>query len=236
MTGGTSLSENAGRIVAVGDIHGCIRTLRALLEAIDPHPEDQLVFLGDMIDRGPSSREVIELLLELESRHRCFFIAGNHELMLLEAITTGNPDAWFKGGGMETFESYGGVPPMEFPARHLDLFRRCRPYVESEHFFFAHGGLDPELTLRENLLFHEAETFAWRREHLWTPWLENGDYPWEKTLICGHTPVPEPLVMEKLIAVDTGCVFTWKPGLGRLSAVILPERRTLTVKNIEPCS
>ncbi|TCD48804.1 metallophosphoesterase family protein [Chlorobium sp. N1] len=228
----TTLSEER-RIVAVGDIHGCVRTLEALLRAIEPGPDDQLVFLGDMIDRGPSSRQVVELLLRLERRCSCHFIAGNHELMLLEAIATGNPDAWLRSGGMATVESYDGLLPMEFPPEHLGLLRRCRTHVETEHYLFVHGGIDPELTVAENLRFHEPETFSWRREHLQSPYLEEGGFPWEKTVVCGHTPVPAPLLTENLIALDTGCVFTGRAHLGTLSAIILPERRIINRKNIE---
>ena len=65
----------------IGDIHGCLRPLKRLLAMIAPQPGDEVIFIGDYIDRGPQSREVVEYLLTLKSR--CVFLMGNHERMLL---------------------------------------------------------------------------------------------------------------------------------------------------------
>ncbi|ABB24534.1 metallophosphoesterase family protein [Pelodictyon luteolum] len=233
MQAGSHLTEE-NRIIAIGDVHGCIRTLKGLLHDIGLQPEDQLVFLGDIIDRGPSSMQTVEFVLELRDSFSCHFIAGNHELMLLDALDSGKPDAWIRNGGMETLDSYGGIPPMGFPEPHLDLFRECRPYLETEHWFFAHGGLDPDISIRDGIRLQSPEDFSWQRAHMRREYLERNEYIWEKTLVCGHTPVPAPVMLERLIAIDTGCVHRERPHLGTLSAVILPERRIVQQKNIEP--
>src|SRR4051812_47149584 len=95
------------RTLAIGDIHGCHTALTTLLDYVQPTGEDQLVFLGDYIDRGPSSRQVIETLLELKKSCSTIFLRGNHEEMFLMARK--NPaksHSWQSCGGLETLISY----------------------------------------------------------------------------------------------------------------------------------
>lgn len=73
------------RILAIGDIHGCDTALENLLLQVRPAPADQLVFLGDYIDRGPASRAVVDRLLALYTKCRTVFLRGNHEVMILAA-------------------------------------------------------------------------------------------------------------------------------------------------------
>src|ERR1700730_14881921 len=96
------------REIAIGDIHGCSKALAALLDAIQPGPEDTIVTLGDYIDWGPDSRGVLQQLIELEERCTLVPIRGNHEEMLL-AAREGRSDLgyWLKFGGRETLASYG---------------------------------------------------------------------------------------------------------------------------------
>jgi len=101
---------------AIGDIHGCLEPLDQLLEKIAPRPEDELVFVGDYIDRGPQSREVVDRLLALP--HRCVFLMGNHERMLLDFLAGEEEDIYLENGGRATLASYGGDPD-HIPAAHL---------------------------------------------------------------------------------------------------------------------
>ena len=89
------------RLIAIGDIHGCHTALRGLLAAIAPQPHDTLVLLGDYVDRGPDSRQVIELLVELQQRTNVVALLGNHEEMMLNVLA-GQLDhaVWFKYGGL----------------------------------------------------------------------------------------------------------------------------------------
>ena len=225
-----SLSESR-RIIALGDIHGCLRPLKKLIKQIDPETDDQLVFLGDMIDRGEQSKEVINYLIGLSSRYSCHFIMGNHELMYLDYLENRNIERWLNNGGRATLASYQSVDGWEFPEKHLLFLRNCRFSIETENYFFTHGGLDPELSLKDNLRYYKPEEFCWQRVHLQSSFLERNSYKWEKTLVCAHTTLPLPVNLEKLIAIDTGCVYTEKPHLGWLTAVILPERRMFQVEN-----
>src|SRR6478672_11639404 len=96
------------RTLAIGDIHGCLRALDALLELVRPQPEDLLVTLGDYVDRGPDSPGVLDRLISLKSACRLVPLKGNHDLMMLDALD--NPDAfrdWLSTGGRKTAQSYG---------------------------------------------------------------------------------------------------------------------------------
>jgi len=226
------LTENR-RIIAIGDIHGCLFSLQHLLEKLQLQPLDQLVFLGDYIDRGPRSKEVIGTLIDLHEQYSCFFLMGNHELMFLRYLENRDPVSWFYNGGQATLESYGSSNGLDFPEEHVAFIKNCSFTFETGHYFFAHGGLDPELTVRDNVKYYQPEDFCWQRVHMRTSFLESRSYRWEKTLVCAHTPVPQPVLLDRLIAIDTGCVYHENPLLGKLTAVILPEREIVQTDNLD---
>ena len=222
------------RIIAIGDIHGCIASLRRLIEIIDPEPFDQLVFLGDYIDRGDHSKEVVDYLIELALSYSCHFIMGNHELMFLDHLKGNNSKKWLANGGKTTLHSYHKSPAGYYvPKKHRAFFGKCHLFLETENYFFVHGGLDPELSVKDNLLYYKHEDFCWQRMHMQRNFLESGVYRWEKIVVCAHTAISEPIMLDKLIAIDTGCVYKEDPGLGNLTAVVLPERRFVQTGNVE---
>ena len=97
------------RRFVIGDIHGCAKALRSLIEIIDPRPDDELVFLGDYVDRGPDSRNCVDQLIALKERCRLVTLRGNHEIMLMGVAFGGlNSKAWLASGGLATVSSYGG--------------------------------------------------------------------------------------------------------------------------------
>src|SRR5262249_21551852 len=101
-------SGSGGRVLAVGDIHGCHVALETLLEHLAIAPSDTVVVLGDVINRGPGSRQVIGRLLDLRQRCRLVFVMGNHEEMFLGMLTIdGNRQTWQGFGGLDTLMSYG---------------------------------------------------------------------------------------------------------------------------------
>ena len=235
-------------LIAIGDIHGCARSLDALLDALAPSGADRLVFLGDYVDRGEDSRGVIDRLLDVAEQIPCVFLRGNHEAMMLEGLAAGGYDAagkprprqtiwgridkmfrrdefWLVNGGKATLDSYGTPDGhVDLPPRHLAFLHATRLYHREGGFFFVHAGLDPELTVRENVERGDEDVFLWDRSHL-----EVGVPAWEETIVCGHTPHPEPIDEEHLILIDTGCVYHGRPGMGRLTAVRLPERTFVSV-------
>jgi len=98
------------RTIAIGDIHGCSVALAALLESIDPQPDDTIVPLGDYVDRGIDSKGVIDQLIALGDRCRLVPLLGNHEEMMLGA-REGRSDFqfWMNCGGITCLESYGST-------------------------------------------------------------------------------------------------------------------------------
>lgn len=213
-------------LIAIGDIHGCAKTLDVLLDRLAPASEDHLVFVGDYIDRGPNSKAVIDRMLELRETHTCTFLRGNHEAFMLDYLDNGAFNLWSANGGVSTIRSYtDGRAEVEIPESHVEFVRSTKLYHETSDFLFVHAGLKPQLSVKENLERFGEDVFLWERSHMRT-----NDVAWEKTVVCGHTPQPEPISRDKLIAIDTGCVYHMHPGLGRLTAVYLPERDFVAVK------
>lgn len=106
----------AGRILALGDIHGCNQALVLLLSLVQLTAIDTLVVLGDAIDRGPESRQVIDQLLSVKQTCKLIFLMGNHEQMLRDVLMgQGLFGAWQDVGGRETLHSYGGGGDRKHP-------------------------------------------------------------------------------------------------------------------------
>jgi len=217
-------------LIAIGDIHGCAKSFDALLEEINPSSDDHLLFVGDYIDRGPDSKGVIDRLLDLRDEVECTFLRGNHESLMLGYLDDGAFNLWRVNGGVSTLESYLGTDEseIEIPDHHAEFVRETKLYHETDDYFFVHAGLKPDLTIEENLDQNDEKVFMWEREHLAAEGVA-----WEKTVVCGHTPRPEPIDRERLIMIDTGCVYHMQPGMGRLTAVHLPERDFVSVEYVD---
>jgi serine/threonine protein phosphatase 1 len=132
---------NDGRLIAIGDVHGCVHGLEALLNEINPQPADQVVFLGDVIDQGANSREVLDELISLQQRCQLVVIRGNHEEMLFAARDSVEAlRFWERCGGAATLNSYsfgGGI--QKIPDGHWELMGGCRNFLETERFIFTHA-------------------------------------------------------------------------------------------------
>jgi serine/threonine protein phosphatase 1 len=181
------------REIAIGDIHGCSKALEALIEAIQPGPEDTIVTLGDYIDWGPNSRSVLQQLIELDERCSLVPIRGNHEEMLL-AAREGRSDLayWLKFGGRDTLASYGlGEEPQRVPQEHIRFIHQCRDYFESLRHIFVHAYYEPHLPL------HQQNWNALRWASLPATPLPHCS---GKVAIVGHT------AQESGTILDLGCV------------------------------
>jgi serine/threonine protein phosphatase 1 len=189
-----------GRIIAIGDIHGYWAALSSLLEAIDPTPSDTIVPLGDFIDRGPQSPQVLDELIRLEGRCRLVPILGNHDEMLL-SLYEGAPgfEAWLSFGGAETLAAYGCKTPREVPAEHIAFLRRCVSYLETERHFFVHASYVPDLPLEAQPL----DTLRWSSIRRNLP----GPHRSGKTAVLGHTAQRDGRILDLgyLICLDTCC-------------------------------
>jgi serine/threonine protein phosphatase 1 len=187
-----------GRTIAVGDIHGCAAALEAILDVVQPAAGDTLVTLGDYIDRGPNSRRVLEVLLQLARSCHLVPLKGNHELLMLRAIDVpGNMLFWMQSGGLATLASYGGLS--EIPPEHIDFVRECVDYYETATHLFVHANYDPQLPLEQQ---NEYELF-WQHLNLLLP----PPHCSGKTAIVGHTPQRSGDILDggHLVCIDTYC-------------------------------
>jgi serine/threonine protein phosphatase 1 len=207
-------------LIAIGDVHGCARSLKALLKQLDVQSDDHLVFVGDYIDRGPDSKGVIDHLLELRETVSCTFLRGNHEDLFLGWLDRDEYELFAINGGTTTLESYrDDSGTIVIPDEHTTFIRDTELWYETDDFVFVHAGLNPTMSVAQNLEEADPQVFMWERSHMKTDMLL-----WEKTVVCGHTPVSSPINRERLINIDTGCVFHSNASLGMLTAVRLPER------------
>ncbi|MDY6849825.1 MAG: metallophosphoesterase family protein [Geoalkalibacter sp.] len=196
----TTHDNSTGRLLAVGDIHGCLEKLCTLMERVAPQSDDQVVFLGDYIDRGPDSCGVVDYLLDFAERFpRTVFLKGNHEAMLLDFISGRDHLAFLANGGRSTLESYALRSGDTLPPTHLAFFRALKLYHETREFIFVHAGLRPGRPLSQQ----REEDLLWIREEF----LDN-DYDWGKTVVFGHTPQSKgPLKKPGRLGLDTGAVY-----------------------------
>ena len=202
----------SGRLIAIGDIHGCANTLRVILKDIDPQSEDSFVFLGDYINRGPDSKGVIDQIISLSDKCHVDTILGNHEEMLLGAYQGSKSDYafWCKFGGDQTLASYGVNNAKDIPSQHLLFIAHCKDYLETDDFIFVHAGCDPDLPL------DKIDGAALRWNKLDTK--QTKKHITGKTVVCGHTVQRQIFDMGYICCIDTGC-GVW-PG-GRLTAIDL---------------
>ncbi len=222
------LPENV-RIYAVGDIHGCLVELDALLakiveDAAGFDGERQLVFLGDYVDRGPDSKGVLDRLLALPEGFKPQYIIGNHDRTLLDFLD--NPSLfrdWRDFGGRETLMSYGVVPPRfdndeaytqardalrsVMPQSHLDFLSSLPYSVTIGSYHFVHAGIRPGVALDRQA----PEDLLWIRDEFLLSNVDHG-----VVVVHGHTPMEEPVKQSNRISVDTGAYAT-----GRLTAAVL---------------
>ncbi len=220
-------------IYAIGDIHGMRVELEELLGQLPIGADDQLVFIGDYVDRGPDSKGVVDVLIELRHRHDCVFLIGNHEAMFLsflgwESEWYFGSEAFLQNGGDTTLQSYGYFEKSEnfsLPPDHEKFFRDLVPYCVKGEYVFVHAGLSRDslsLSDVEYALQHEAP-----RDLLWQRSTSELPHSLGATVVYGHTPVPDLQVRWNLpytIGIDTGCVYG-----GKLTAIRLPDETVFQV-------
>jgi serine/threonine protein phosphatase 1 len=229
---------NGMRIYAIGDVHGRVDLLNRAFERIDAtlkaHPIGQSVqvLLGDYIDRGPNSREVIDALIARKKQHPMVCLKGNHENYAVEFLNDPTVlEEWTQFGGIQTLLSYGVMPPTrsdpQSPENVAKAFREALPashrrFLEGlglsftcGDFFFAHAGVRPGIPLSQQ----REHDLLWIREDFL---LHEEDF--EKIIVHGHTPAKEPDVRSNRINIDTGAYAT-----GRLTCLVLQADRTVFI-------
>jgi len=218
-----------GRTVyAIGDVHGCAVLLDRLIKAIEADAATrradsfELLFLGDLVDRGPHSAQVIDRCIELAASDRTTgFLIGNHEEMMLKALD-GSLEAlrfWMRNGGVEAMASYG-VPEHMFAARGDDLLADFAPRIPAAHlrflrkledsiaigdYLFVHAGVRPGVELDRQ----RSGDLRWIRDSFLD---HEGDHG--AMIVHGHTISETVEMRNNRIGVDTGA---YKSGI--LSAI-----------------
>ncbi|RYD46752.1 MAG: serine/threonine protein phosphatase [Sphingomonadales bacterium] len=219
------------RVYAVGDIHGRLDLLEALLQQIDaddatrPPAETTLLFLGDLIDRGPESAQVVERLRRLRATGANIrLLLGNHEEVYLLALS-GDIEAlrfFARIGGKETILSYG-IAPADYdrydypelmaafqasvPESHIDFIRAFEDLIVMGDYAFVHAGVRPESPLDTQV----TKDLRWIRQGF----LDHAD-PLERIIVHGHTIAEEVEWGVHRIGIDTGAYRT-----DRLTALAL---------------
>jgi serine/threonine protein phosphatase 1 len=210
----------SGRLFAIGDIHGCPDELGVMLNAIKPVSGDTVVFVGDYVDRGPSARDVIDLLMEQEraSGAEFVFLKGNHEDMMCSFL--GMPgsygESFLFNGGAATLDSYGvtekDLPEAigHIPDPHLAFVRRLATSYLRPPYLFVHAGVVPARELEEQ----RTEDMLWiRQEFIFAP------HRLDATVVFGHTPMRAVMVdLPYKLGIDTGLVYG-----GKLTCIELNE-------------
>ncbi len=206
----------SNRLIAIGDIHGCKIALDALLDVIQPGPDDIVVTLGDYVDRGPDSRGVVDTLVELGAKTRLVGILGNHEEMMLDVILHGAPHhEWLRFGGVDTLESYGFDGDLDIlPPEHQEFFDSLGDYFVHEDYFFTHAAYDAHIPLEHQ----PTEMLRWYHLTEGVP----GPHHSGKIAVVGHTANKDGEILDAghIICLDTYCY-----GGGWLTAMDLNTRQ-----------
>lgn len=220
-------------VFAFGDVHGCADLLDVLLGAISARtagdsPPPLFIFLGDYVDRGPASRQVIDMLLAVRTQYPdARFLCGNHEEAMLRFLVDFDDGlAWTSFGGRETLRSYGVEPPRQdtdidawrqaqeafkaaIPEEHLRFLWGLEDRVEVGDYLFVHAGVRPDRPLEAQI----TQDLRWIRE----PFLSH-PRRLAKVIVHGHTPRSEPFSDERRVGVDT-----WAYRTGALTALELND-------------
>jgi serine/threonine protein phosphatase 1 len=210
------------RIYAIGDIHGRADLLRTLLVKVDADRKSRpveraiAVFLGDYIDRGPCSKDVLDVLLDYRANFETVFLKGNHEKFAVDFLQNASVlETWRSCGGIETLLSYGLKPHFSssvderlklsrelaerMPAEHLSFLTSLQLYFQCGGFLFVHAGIRPKVRLRDQ----QEKDLLWIRDEF----LEY-EKPFELFVVHGHTPVHAPVMRSNRLNIDTGAFAT----------------------------
>lgn len=223
------LGPSAPRTYAIGDVHGRLDLVEQAVEAIGAHVGDapfRVIFLGDYVDRGPDSRGVIDLLMELQRRWPVVCLKGNHEELMLQAITQpagGRLTRWLEYGGDHTLASYGLDENSDLaegiPREHVRWMSGLPRTTGDGHRIYVHAGLAPGTPIHRQ----KEQTFLWIRERF----LEARPGDFEAHVVHGHTPIwegkpnpAEPELLEHRTNIDTAAFAT-----GVLSIAVFDAER-----------
>lgn len=214
------------RLYAIGDVHGRYDLLRRIADRISDdmrgwRGRTLTVLLGDLIDRGPQSRDVIDCLARNDFPTPFAALMGNHEAAILHALETDRALAlWVDMGGGQTLASYCATDtspagftradlPNVMPEEHWSFIETMPPSLDAGDFFFCHAGIRPGVPLEHQT----SDDLLWIREPFLSSSRDHG-----KIIVHGHTPVAAPLFLPNRIALDTGAFAT-----GNLTCIAIED-------------
>lgn len=224
---------------AIGDIHGCLETLKDLLENhIKPGKEDEIILLGDYIEKGPKSKEVLDYLISLRiDGYKLVSLLGNKEKELLTKLRNKDEfDKWVGFGGDVLLKNFG-VDSIDyekairiFPEKYIDFILQMPYFYEYDDFLLVHAGFN----FKKDNPFSIGDDMLYIRDFK----VDNSKLK-NRRIIHGHNPVPQSTLINKiksrskLIPIDTGCVYKYKPNLGYLTSINLDRFEIISIKNID---
>lgn len=183
------------RLIGISDIHGELEKLCRVLDKLNPQKDDTIIFMGDYIDRGAKSKEVVQKIIDMQDVCNCVYLIGSHEYALLHA----NSDDYYhylfwNYGGVQTAESYGSFD--NILKTHGDFFNSLKFYYINSKYLFVHAGIRDGIPLEKQ---NEVDMVYIRREFYEKP----HSFPYK--IIFGHTEFDKPLIQNDKICIDTGC-------------------------------
>ena len=224
------------RQFAIGDIHGCVKTLDALLTRLELTHEDQLIFLGDYIDRGPDSKGVIQCLQNLAKHYPTKCLLGNHEDFFLTVHQSDDRQLWkqwLQLGGYETLTSFKIAKCRQFPTDIIEFLESLPVLVETSSHVFVHGGLS---SWRLDPVKHSTrDEMLWSRDAIHDRQVIGG-----RQLVVGHTPSSVETILQSLEAptafIDGGCVYSQSHHeFGFLAAYETTQKQLTIQPNLDFC-
>ena len=220
-----------GRLLAISDIHGCFDPFyRLVTEKINLTRSDRLILLGDYVDRGEKSREVIDFIMELvNNKYDVTPLCGNHESMLIDSWKdSGMLPLWLINDGITTLYSFGIQEIEQLERKYLDFFINLRYYETIDDFIFVHAGFNDNAKDP----FTDIHGMIWESQTSYNNPLLAG-----KTIIHGHRPKKVDYIKKmidqksKVLPIDSGCVYSKDLGYGILSALDVKNMELISVEN-----
>ncbi|WP_416867674.1 MAG: metallophosphoesterase family protein [Imperialibacter sp.] len=233
-TSGSFVSvENEQKVYAIGDIHGCLNTLKALLDQIDYKGQSPLFLLGDYVNKGPSSVDTLNYIIDLKAQFpKVYPLAGNHDQYLLSFLTRADDD-WLDSSEYANMKRAGEFQSLSADSTQIftDFLKSLPLYYETEDAFFVHAGFNFE---RKSIFDDTSAMVNTRAFHY------DAAKASDKRLVHGHFPVELAIIKKRIerkfpvIPLDNGCVYSGeRTDMGSLCCLELSEMKLFTQPRID---